>query len=72
LHEEVLPLRTRVVIHVYCRTDNEWVVFETGRFPDRVAHSSFEEAVEVGRWLSEAAGAPLRIHAEDLRAHTSD
>jgi hypothetical protein len=57
-------MRTQPMVHVYCRDRDQWVVFQTGRFAERVVHPSCERAIEFGRWLSQTAGVPLRVHAD--------
>lgn len=56
------------VVHIYCRCDDEWVVFATGRFADRRVDPDLAGALEVARRLSEDTGLPLRIHDSEPRS----
>jgi hypothetical protein len=65
-------MRTSAVVHIYCRSDDEWVVFQAGDFASRVVDPSFERILEIGQRLSRDSGIPLRIHADNGRALDMD
>ena len=53
-----------LVVHLYNRGANEWVVFQTGCFADRFIEPTFEQALSRARELAARSGVKLRIHSD--------
>jgi hypothetical protein len=56
-----------MVVHLYRRAPEEWVVFVAGDFERRTVELQFERALRAAEALAERQGLPLRVHGEDAQ-----
>ena len=59
-----LAMTTRV--HVYSRSIDEWVVFESGWFDDHVIFSAVEDALRHARRLADQCDGTVKAHGVEI------
>jgi hypothetical protein len=57
---------TTTRVHVYSRSIDEWVVFESGHFDDHVIFSQVDDALHHARLLAEQCDGTVKAHGIDV------
>jgi hypothetical protein len=61
-----MTMVTPTRVHVYSRSIDEWVVFESGRFDDHVIFSQVEDALHHARVLAEQCDGTVKAHGIEV------